>query len=134
MLGPNEIGEPLIPPARVFDYKEGGVYAIRISTSEWSAALIGSAGILPESLAGTNVDYIFASIGGMQTRPLSYTDSYIDNVLLSLSPRRIYLTHWDLFTRPLTHPLHPLPLMERVIHRFQERLGDKVELMELTVP
>ncbi len=129
LLENKEIDQPLIPPARVFDYKEGDVYVIKIEVTETRFAIYGSAGPLPDSLKGKQIDYVFASIGGLQTKPISHTDDYINGSILSLNPRKTYLTHWDLFTRPLSTTLRNLPMMAKIIDRFKERLGDGVLVM-----
>jgi L-ascorbate metabolism protein UlaG (beta-lactamase superfamily) len=104
-----EINEPLVPPARATDYKEGGSYSVVISHAAGSLLIQGSAGFEPHALAGVRADVALLGVGALGTRDRDYMEAYWRETVGAVGARRVIPIHWDDFTRPLSEPLVPMP-------------------------
>lgn len=100
-----DIETPLQTPARYSDYKLGGAWSILIEHPQGSILHHGSAGHVPGALTPYRADVVLLGISLIDDLP-----SYLHDVVDAVDATQIYPTHWDDFTRPLHHPLRPLPL------------------------
>lgn len=103
------IAEPLTPPARASDYREGGSYSVLIEHAGRTVLVQGSAGFIGGALAGQDVDVAFLGIGALGRQGESYLSDYWHETVTVPGTRRVIPIHWDDFSRPLTEPLVPLP-------------------------
>ncbi len=135
-----QITKPLVPPARVTDYAEGGSYAVLIEHPLGKVLVQGSAGFLPKSLAGIDVDAIVLGVGGIAGQTAAYQRDYWTHVVDAVRPEAIYPAHWDSFTHALgDKPEPPNIFWDRVfglrtedsIDYALERGGDKVHLLPM---
>jgi L-ascorbate metabolism protein UlaG (beta-lactamase superfamily) len=110
-----DIDEPLVPPARYLDYKQGGTYSILIEHPLGTVLHHGSAGYVEGALAGRKADVVFLGIairGNMQ--------NYLREVVDAVGATRVIPTHWDDFTLPLDEPLQPFPVGIRLNAFFDD--------------
>lgn len=98
--------EPLQPPARASDYKQGGSYSILFRHPRGNILYHGSAGFVPGALAGIQADVVLLGIA-----LLPDLDRYLSEVVDAVDAYTILPVHWDDFTRPLDAPLEPLPFI-----------------------
>jgi L-ascorbate metabolism protein UlaG (beta-lactamase superfamily) len=124
-----DIDQPLRPPARYLDYKQGGTYSILIEHPLGTVLHHGSAGYVAGALAGRKADVVFLGIairGNMQ--------DYLREVVDAVGASRVIPTHWDDFTLPLDQPLEPFPVGIRLNGFFDDmaslRPGIKVQTLE----
>lgn len=106
-----EIEQPLAPPARATDYKEGGSYSVFVEHGGRTLLVQGSAGFVKGRLQDRRADVVFLGIGGLGMQDDDYRRRYWEQVVRPLNPRRVIPIHWDDFTRPLDEPLVPMPYL-----------------------
>jgi L-ascorbate metabolism protein UlaG (beta-lactamase superfamily) len=103
-----EIREPLVPPVRTTEYKEGGSYSVWIEHGGRALLVQGSAGYIPGVLRGRKAETVFLGLAGLATRDEAYRDGYWREVVEAVDARRVVPIHWDDFTQPLESPLAPI--------------------------
>ena len=106
-----EITEPLETPAKVGDYKMGGAYTIHIQHPKGSVIVQGSAGFIPNTLDGIDVDEAFIGIGGLSGQSEDYRKAYWQHTVSAIKPKMIYPIHWD----SLTDPIEDKPVMPNLL-------------------
>ena len=104
-----EITAPLVPPAGVMEYLEGGSFSLLFEHPAGTLLVQGSAGWQEGALAGRHADVVLLGIGGLGTRDEAYRESYWREVVGAVGPRCVIPIHWDDFTLPLSAPLAPSP-------------------------
>jgi L-ascorbate metabolism protein UlaG (beta-lactamase superfamily) len=104
-----EIEQPLAPPARALDYREGGSFSIFLQHPRGTLLVQASAGFVDGALAGRTADTVLLGVGGLSTMDEAYHQGYWREVVEAVGARRVIPIHWDDFTRPLTDPLAPMP-------------------------
>lgn len=122
-----DIEAPLIPPATYMDYRQGGTYSILIEHPQGSILHHGSAGYVSGALAGRHADVAFLGIA-----LLPELAPYLKETVDAVGARRVIPVHWDDFTRPLSEPLTPLPVVVR-LDRFFEEIGRRGDLQVQTL-
>ena len=128
-----EIMQPLVPPARFLDYKQGGAYSILIAHPQGRVLHHGSAGFVPGALAGRQADVVFLGVA-----LLPELAPYLAETVDAVGARRLVPVHWDDFTRPFDEPLRPFPLVVR-LDRFFDAMAERrpdiaVQTLELNRP
>jgi L-ascorbate metabolism protein UlaG (beta-lactamase superfamily) len=107
---PGTIDTPLVPPAKANAYKCGEAWSIHLTHTSGSSLLVqGSAGFVPGALAGTHADVVYLGIGQLGIHDESFIQDYWREIVTTVGARRVVLTHWDDFFRPLDEPLRSLP-------------------------
>jgi L-ascorbate metabolism protein UlaG (beta-lactamase superfamily) len=107
---PGPITEPVVPPARVREYRCGEAWSLLVEHRSGRTALIqGSAGFVPGSLAGRRAAVAYLGVGQLGLLPASYLRAYWAETVEAVGARRVVLVHWDDFFRPLDRPLRALP-------------------------
>jgi L-ascorbate metabolism protein UlaG (beta-lactamase superfamily) len=128
-----DITEPLRPPAAYGDYRQGGTYSILVEHAQGRVLLHGSAGFVPGLLRLRRADVVFLGIAIIPDLA-----TYLAEVVDAVGARRVVPTHWDDFTRPLSEPLAPFPLMVDLDGFFEDAARLRPELalqtLELGVP
>jgi L-ascorbate metabolism protein UlaG (beta-lactamase superfamily) len=99
-----DITQPLMPPARYTDYRQGGTFGVVIEHALGTVVHHGSAGWRDGMYRGRRADVVFLGIAALRD-----TENYLAQVTDPLGATRLIPTHWDDFTRPLDAPLRPLP-------------------------
>jgi len=128
---PGTITEPLRPPARAGAYRCGEAWSILIAHGSGRTALVqGSAGFVSGALAGLEAEVVYLGVGQLGLHDEEYLTSYWQETVRAVGARRVVLTHWDDFFRPLDEPLRALPyagddldVTMRVLSRLAEADG-----------
>jgi L-ascorbate metabolism protein UlaG (beta-lactamase superfamily) len=107
---PGEITAPVVPPVRARAYKCGEAWSILVEHADGATALLqGSAGFLPGSLAGRRADVAYLGVGQLGVQSEDYLRTYWAETVEAVGARRVVLTHWDDFFRPLDQEPRALP-------------------------
>jgi L-ascorbate metabolism protein UlaG (beta-lactamase superfamily) len=107
---PGSIDQPLVPPARAKAYRCGEAWSVLVThTSGPTALLQGSAGFVPAALAGRDADVAYLGVGQLGAQSEEYIRTYWAETVEAVGARRVVLTHWDDFFRPLDRELRALP-------------------------
>lgn len=137
--------KPLPLPAHALQFKEGTSFSFVLSHTELGAAPFAlvqpSAGFVPGQNKGVKVDTVFLGVGGLGKLPEQYAEAYWREMVIETGARRVFLIHWDDFTRPLMAgnkfpALLPMPVLLDDFPRSLEMLKmfssrDGVELTVL---
>jgi L-ascorbate metabolism protein UlaG (beta-lactamase superfamily) len=136
---PGVISEPLCPPVRTRAFKCGEAWSVLLEHRSGSRALVqGSAGFVRGSLAGRQAEVAYLGVGQLGVLDEQYLLDYWDETVLTVGAKRVVLTHWDDFFRPLDKPLRALPYaaddLNRTLHLLDELAArDGVEIALPTV-
>jgi L-ascorbate metabolism protein UlaG (beta-lactamase superfamily) len=108
---PGIITEPVSPPVRASAYKCGEAWStvVHHRPSGRRLLIVGSAGFVPGALAGQHADVVYLGVGQLGVQPQRYLVDYWTEAVRTVGARRVVLTHWDDFFRPLDKPLRALP-------------------------
>ena len=132
---PGAITAPVVPPAKASAYKCGEAWSMLVGHRPTGRHLliVGSAGFVPEALAGRRAEVAYLGVGQLGLQPQSYITEYWIQTVRMVGARRVVLTHWDDFFRPLDKPLRALPFAADDLDVSMQTLGrlaaeDGVEL------
>lgn len=100
-----DIEEPLVTPASIFDYKEGISYMILLEHGNHKIAINGSAGFKVNTVEDFDADISFFSIAGLELMDGDYNQGYQTHVIDAVNPEVLVPIHWDDFTIPLSKGL-----------------------------
>ncbi|MEH1059021.1 MBL fold metallo-hydrolase [Micromonospora sp. CPCC 206171] len=133
---PGHITEPVAPPVRARTYRCGEAWSLLVRHDSGRTALVqGSAGFVPGALEGHRADVAYLGVGQLGVRDEGYLTSYWAQTVRTVGARRVVLTHWDDFFRPLDRPLRALPYAGddldttmRVLGRLADRDGVALHL------
>lgn len=130
------IDQPLVPPARAVDYKEGQSYAILVQHEGRSLLITGSAGFVPGALDQVRADVVLLGIGTLGMRDADYRDAYWDQVVKAVQARRVIPIHWDDFWIPAEGNMKPMavPLDKFVVTMEFLRARSAREGVDLRLP
>lgn len=108
---PGVISAPVVPPVRAAAYKCGEAWSMLVKHQPTGRSLlaVGSAGFVAGALAGQRADVVYLGVGQLGLQPEQYLRDYWDQTVRVVGARRVVLTHWDDFFRPLDQPLRSLP-------------------------
>lgn len=122
---PGVITAPVVPPARMSAYKCGEAWSILVSHASGRTALLqGSAGYVAGSLSGHRADVAYLGVGQLGVQSEDYLRTYWAETVEAVGARRVVLTHWDDFFRPLDRPLRALPYLGDDLDVTMRVLGD----------
>ena len=108
---PGTITEPVRPPARVGAYRCGEAWSILVRHDDGRTALVqGSAGHVTGALAGHDADIVYLGVGQLGLQDEEYLTAYWTETVRTVGARRVVLTHWDDFFRPLPMTVDDPPL------------------------
>lgn len=137
---PGTITEPVVPPVKVAAYKCGEAWSTLVHhrPSDRRLLIIGSAGCVPGALDGHRAEVVYLGIGQLGLQPEQYLIDYWAHTVRAVGARRVVLTHWDDFFRPLHKPLRALPyagddldMSMRVLTRLAEQDDVRLHLPTL---
>ena len=97
---PGSIESPLVPPAALTDWKEGGSYSVVVRHPAGSALVQGSAGFVPGALDAIEADVVLLGIGGLNLLGEEHTARYWAEIVEAVAPRCVVPIHWDNFWQP----------------------------------
>lgn len=105
-----EITQPLKPPVRASEYKEGQSYAMLVQHGDRALLITGSAGFVPRALQGVKADVVMLGIGTMGQRSDAHRQDYWREVVQTTGAKRVIPIHWDDIWSPADQPMQTLPL------------------------
>jgi L-ascorbate metabolism protein UlaG (beta-lactamase superfamily) len=109
---PGTITEPVVPPVKAGAYKCGEAWSILVEhTGGHTALLQGSAGFVAGSLTGRSAEVAYLGVGQLGVQSEEYIRTYWAETVDMVGARRVVLTHWDDFFRPLDRELRALPYL-----------------------
>lgn len=109
---PGDITEPVVPPVKTGAYRCGEAWSILVEHAGGQTALLqGSAGYVEGSLAGRRADVAYLGVGQLGVQSEDYLRTYWAETVGAVGAKRVVLTHWDDFFRPLDQPLRALPYL-----------------------
>jgi L-ascorbate metabolism protein UlaG (beta-lactamase superfamily) len=97
---PGTVDAPLVPPAPISAWREGGSYSIVIAHPRGTALVQGSAGYVEGALDGVRADVVLLGIAGLARNGHDYTQAYWREIVGRTGARRVLPIHHDDFTRP----------------------------------
>ncbi|MDO9495563.1 MAG: MBL fold metallo-hydrolase [Nocardioides sp.] len=107
---PGRITEPVVPPAKMADYKCGEAWSIQVEHRSGRSALVqGSAGFVAGALTGRSADVAYLGVGQLGLQSESYIRTYWAETVQAVGAKRVVVIHWDDFFRPLDKKLRSLP-------------------------
>ncbi len=136
---PGEITESLSTPARAKAYRCGESWSFVVGHPDRGNTLVqGSAGFVPGALDGLTAEVAYLGVGQLGVLDEEYIEQYWQHTVTAVGARRVVLTHWDDFFRPLTEPLRALPyagddldVTIRVLSKLAARDGVRLHLPTL---
>jgi L-ascorbate metabolism protein UlaG (beta-lactamase superfamily) len=106
-----EIREPLIPPVRAYQYREGTSFSVLVRHNGKTLLVQSTAGFVEGALRGQKADVVFLGIGTLGKQEEGFRRVYWRETVQAAGASRVIPIHWDDFTRPLDQPLVPLPYL-----------------------
>ena len=107
------IDTPLVPPASVSAWKEGGSYALMVRHPQGKLLIQGSAGFVGGEFEGQEADVALLSTGSLGRQDDNYLRRYFEETVLTTGAHTVIPMHWDDFFSVLDHRTHPLgPLLD----------------------
>jgi L-ascorbate metabolism protein UlaG (beta-lactamase superfamily) len=103
-LGNPEIGEPLVPPVSVFDYRLGEAYVLHVAHPLGRWLIVGSAGYVEGALDGLSADVVFLGVGGLGSQTAEYRERFWRETVDKVKPSRLIPIHYDGLTAPIRGP------------------------------
>lgn len=103
--------QPLQLPAHSSAYKEGGSYSVIIEHQDKRILVQGSAGFMPNALAGIQADVVYLGVGMLGKAEPLYQQQYWQETVGITNAKRVIPIHWDDFLKPLNQPPRPFPYL-----------------------
>lgn len=97
---PGSIAAPLMPPAVLTAWKEGGSYSVVVRHPAGSVLVQGSAGFVAGALDAIDADVVLLGIGGLNLLGEDHARSYWAEIVEAVAPRCVLPIHWDDFWQP----------------------------------
>jgi L-ascorbate metabolism protein UlaG (beta-lactamase superfamily) len=114
----NDLGEtidaPLVQPAKLRDYKEGGSYDFYIETPEKTYMIRPSFNYIKGQMDHFKADTVFLGVAGLAKADAETEKTFFEETLGKLEPKLVIPVHWDNFFSPLTKPVPGMiPVVEK---------------------
>ena len=108
---PGRIDAPVVTPVRASAYRCGEAWSMLLAhtPSGHRMLIVGSAGYRRGALDGQRADVAYLGVGQLGLQTPDYIAEYWEQTVRTVGARRVVLTHWDNFFRPLDKPLRALP-------------------------
>ena len=97
---PGMIDAPLVPPAPIGAWKEGGSYSIVIAHPAGTAVVQGSAGYVEGRLDEVTADVVYLGVGGVGIPGKDHVGTYFEEIVRATGAGCARPIHWDDFNRP----------------------------------
>jgi len=104
-----ELEAPLVPPAPVRAWPEGGTWSILIEHPLGSVLVQGSAGFVEGALEPYTADVVLLGVGGLARQGEDYMARYFHEVVEAVGARRVVPIHYDDLTASSGGPRVPMP-------------------------
>jgi len=102
-----EVSEPFAPPAKASKYREGGVLSFSIKHPK-GKAIIMSGGPILDTQNDLSADIVVVSVGGLVFKARGYARRLYKNYIRRTGAKKIFISHWDDFTKPIEEALQPM--------------------------
>lgn len=104
-----EITEPLVQPAKLRNYKEGGSYDFIVEAEGKTYVIRPSFNYIEGQLDGIKADYLFLGIAGIAKADSETEKKFFEETVEKVKPSLIIPLHWDNFFSPLDEPVKAMP-------------------------
>ena len=114
----DDLGEPipapLVQPARLRDYKEGGSYDFYVEHGEKRILIRPSFNYIKGQLDGMHADVIFLGVAGLAKADPEMEETFFAETVEKTGAKLVIPVHWDNFFSPLGQPIEDMPdLLEK---------------------
>jgi L-ascorbate metabolism protein UlaG (beta-lactamase superfamily) len=121
-ISPGEITEPVVPAANHAEYRLGRNFNFRLEHRGTVYFLQQSANFKRGLYKDVRADLVFLAIGALGKQSDDFIEDYWTEVVLTTRAKKVILTHWDDFNRPVGPVPKPLPLLLDNFARSMEML------------
>ena len=97
---PGTIDEPLVQPARIRHWREGGAWSVLIDHPKGTALVQGSGGFLKGALADEAADVVMLGVAGLASLGPRYVGEYWRETVVATGATRVFPVHYEDFTQP----------------------------------
>ena len=109
----NDLGQtinaPLVQPAKLRDYKEGGSYDFYVETPEKSFMIRPSFNYIEGQMDGYHADVLFLGVAGLAKAKEKTKAKFFAETIEKIQPQLVIPLHWDNFFSPLSKPIVGMP-------------------------
>ena len=109
----NDLGQtidaPLVQPARLRDYKEGGSYDFYVEAGGKRYMIRPSFNYIEGQMDGYEADVLFLGVAGLAKADAETESKFFKETAEKLQPQLIVPLHWDNFFSPLDEPVKGMP-------------------------
>jgi L-ascorbate metabolism protein UlaG (beta-lactamase superfamily) len=105
------IEQPLRPPARHADYREGGCFSFHVAHPAGNVLVHPSTNFVPGAFAGLRADVLFLGTARLGRLDDAFVRDWWRETALACGAKLVIPIHWDDFTQPLDEPLQPMPAL-----------------------
>ena len=109
----NDLGQPierpLVQPARLRDYKEGGSYDFYVEHKGRKYLIRPSFNYIEGQLDGYEADVLFLGVAGLAKANAETERKFFAETAEKVKPELIIPLHWDNFFSPLNRPIIGMP-------------------------
>ena len=103
------IPEPLVQPASLRAYKEGGSYDFYVEYKEKKILIRPSFNYIPGQLDGIKADVLFLGVAGLAKAEPDMEQAFFAETVEKTAARLVIPVHWDNFFSPLGKPIEDMP-------------------------
>jgi L-ascorbate metabolism protein UlaG (beta-lactamase superfamily) len=129
------------PPARIFDYEQGGTYSFLIEHDGHTVLVNSSTNYRKGLYDGVRADVVFLGVALLARQGPAFARTYWEEVVIKTGARLVIPVHWDDYTRPLEEkplkwfgwPDDP-PADMRIVRDLADKSGVRVAFMRLFEP
>ena len=111
------IDQPLVQPAKLRDYKEGGSYDFYVETAEKTYLIRPSFNYIEGQLDGIKADVLFLGVAGLAKADAQTEKKFFEETAQKVQPDVIIPLHWDNFFSRLDRPVIAMP---RLVEKTEE--------------
>ena len=97
---PGTIDAPLVPPAALIDWREGGSYTVIVRHPAGTTVIQGSAGYVAGALDEIDADVVLLGIGGLTQLGEDHAAQYWAEIVDAVAAQCVLPIHWDDFWQP----------------------------------
>jgi len=94
------IDKPLVPPAPVSSWREGGSYSVLIEHPNGATLVQGGAGFIAGRVQDLRADVVMLGVGQLQGLGREYAERYWQELVTATEAKRVFPIHFDDLTRP----------------------------------
>ena len=105
------ITEPLVQPARLRDYKEGGSYDFFVEYGEKKILIRPSFNYIKGQLDGIQADVLFLGVAGLAKADADTEKTFFAETVEKTGAKLVIPVHWDNFFLPLDRPVEGMPAL-----------------------